>query len=199
MKLFYSTTSPFVRKVLVLAHELGLAEKIEKIPAKAHPVNREVSLVAKNPLGKVPALILEDGGVLYDSRVIAEYLDHVGGGGFFPAAGAARWRTLTEQALADGLLDAALLIRYERFVRPPDRQWKDWEKGQFEKVETALGAIEGLIPQLGFTIGAITIACALGYLDFRYPELGWRQDHPKAARWFAEFEKRPSMQVTMPS
>ena len=109
MKLYHSQTSPYVRKCMFIAHHLGLADRIEKLPSAAHPVNRDQSIIPSNPLGKVPTMITDDGTVLFDSRVICEYLDHLGKGSFFPAAGAERWRVLTEQALADGILDAALL------------------------------------------------------------------------------------------
>lgn len=111
MKLFYSPTSPFVRKVMVVAHELGLADRLERLPSAAHPVNRDKSIISHNPLGQVPTLLTDDGQVLADSRVICEYLDDLAGGGLFPKAGAARWRALVDQTLGDGLLGAALLAR----------------------------------------------------------------------------------------
>src|SRR5260221_10537422 len=114
MKLFFSPASPFVRKVLVVAIELGMEGRIERLPSAVHPVNRDQAVVAKNPLGQVPTLLLDDGTPLHDSRVICEYLDaQAGGARLFPAPGAARWQALTEQSVADGLLDAAILSRYE--------------------------------------------------------------------------------------
>jgi glutathione S-transferase len=198
MKLFYAQTSPYVRKVLIVAHELGLADRIERIPAKAHPVDIDRNVMAMNPLAKVPALVLDDGTVLFDSPVIAEYLNDLGKGSFFPAPGPARWEALTQQALADGMLDAALLIRYEITVRPEPKQWDGWQKGQFEKITSGLKAVEAVAPTLGLTIGAVTIACALGYLDLRYKDFNWRGGHPATAKWHAEFAKRPSYQATMP-
>ena len=118
MKLYFSPTSPYVRKCLVSAHELGLVDRIQLLAANAHPVQRDATLIASNPLGKVPTLLTDDGTPLYDSRVICEYLDHLAGGSLFPRTGDARWAALTLQSLADGMLDAALLARYEQAVRP---------------------------------------------------------------------------------
>ncbi len=117
MKLYYSATSPYVRKCLVSAHELGLRERIELLPAAPHPVNRDRALIVCNPLGKVPTLVTDDGTVLYDSHVICEYLNALGDGRLLPEA-SARWPVYRDQALADGLLDAAVLVRYETFARP---------------------------------------------------------------------------------
>jgi glutathione S-transferase len=129
MKLFFSPTSPYVRKCMVTAHELGLVERIALLPSQAHPVNRDATLVAANPLGKVPTLVTDEGQALYDSRVICEYLDHLGGGRLFPQD-ATRWNALALQSLGDGLLDAALLARYEDVARPEALRWADWRRGQ---------------------------------------------------------------------
>src|SRR5690606_38776840 len=113
MKIYFSPASPFVRKCMAVAHETGLVDRIEKLPSAANPVNRDRTVIASNPLGQVPTLITDDGQALYDSRVICEYLDDLGGGKLFPATGKARWQALADQALADGILGAALLARYE--------------------------------------------------------------------------------------
>ncbi|HEX6980713.1 MAG TPA: glutathione S-transferase N-terminal domain-containing protein [Alphaproteobacteria bacterium] len=202
MKLFFSPASPYVRKVIVTAIETGLDARIERLPSAAHPVNRDMSIVAKNPLGKVPTFILDDGMVLYDSRVICEYLDSLHSGPrIFPASGAARWKALQLQALGDGLLDAALLARYESVVRPSDRFWQPWADGQMAKIDSSLDAIEAEAAGFGtrVDIGTITIGCALGYLDFRFGSKDWRAGRPKAAEWYASFVKRPSMQASMPA
>lgn len=200
MKLFYSATSPFVRKCLVSARELGLSERLELLPAVAHPVNRDRTLVARNPLGQVPTLIAPDGTVLYDSRVICEYLNSLGDGRLLPSQGPLRWAVLVEQSLADGILDAAVLTRYETAVRPESLRWSDWITGQLDKVTCALAQIERLAHGLGARVdaGTIAIGCALGYLDFRFPSLGWRDRAPTTALWFAEFAKRRSMTETAP-
>ena len=199
MQIYFSPASPFVRKVMVAAHELGLVERLEKLPSAAHPVNRDQGILARNPLGQVPTLVTDDGRTLYDSRVICEYLNDLGRGSLFPA-GEARWRALTEQALGDGMLAAAVLTRYESFVRPEAKRWDDWRSGQLGKVHSGLAEIEANAGTLGdrLDIGTITLGCALGYLDFRYADLDWRARHPQAAAWFARFGARPSMQATMP-
>src|SRR5271170_8063424 len=142
MKLFYSQTSPFVRKCLVVAHELKLVQRLELLPAAAHPVNRDRSVVEHNPLGKVPTLVTDAGAVFFDSRVICEYLNVLGNGDLLPAGGEARFAILTDQALADGLMDAAVLARYESVVRPEQLRWPDWTRGQMEKVSSALSDFE---------------------------------------------------------
>ena len=130
MKLFFSPTSPYVRKCLIAAHELGLVDRIQLLPSSAHPVQRDARIIASNPLGKVPTLITDQGQALYDSRVICEYLDQLAGGGkLFPAAGPARWSALTLQALGDGILDGALLARYEDAARPEPLRWSDLAYG----------------------------------------------------------------------
>lgn len=199
MQLYYAATSPYVRKVMIVAHLLGVTDKIEKLTAAASPITRDRNIIAFNPLTKVPSAKTDDGLLLFDSRVICEYLDSQGNGGLFPTAGRARWIALMQQALGDGLLDAALLVRYERAVRPEALQWKEWDAGQFSKIIDCLNEIETQAPTLEikrFTIGEITIACALGYLDFRFPETAWRDTHPHTAKWFAEFAKMPAMVAT---
>lgn len=197
MQLFFSPTSPYVRKCLVSAHELGLVSRIELLPSNAHPVQRDQAIIARNPLGKVPTLITDDGSVLYDSRVICEYLDDLAGGALFPRTGAARWAALTLQSLADGVLDAALLARYETAVRPEAQRWTDWLAGQLDKVATSLAALEADPARLHdrIDIGVLSLGCALGYLDLRFADLNWRARYPKLARWAAVLEQRPSMQA----
>ncbi|KQP12882.1 glutathione S-transferase [Pseudorhodoferax sp. Leaf265] len=201
MQLLYAPTSPFVRKVMVCAHLSGQAARIQWLDSAAHPVRRDGRIAAHNPLAKVPTLILDDGQSLYDSRVICEYIDSLGGAGIFPAAGPARWTALTRQALGDGLLDAALLARYELTARPAEVQWPVWREALLTKVAACLQAIDAAAPELATaapTIGEIAIGCGLGYLDFRFPELDWRSSHPAAARWHAGFAQLPAMQATLP-
>lgn len=200
MKLFFAAASPFARKVTVCAAELGIA--VERVPATPHPINRDRSVVAQNPLGKVPTAIADDGTVLYDSRVICEYVDALGGGGkLFPPPGPARWRALTEQSLADGLMDAGILLRYEALTRPAEKQSDDWKAGQMDKVTCALDELERLAPGFGdrVDIGTITVGCAMGWLDFRFGDIGWRNGRPGLAAWFARFEQRPSMAGSKPT
>jgi glutathione S-transferase len=202
MTLFHSPASPFVRKVLVLLHETGQRERVQLEEVQLTPVSPSATLNAHNPAGKIPALRLADGNVLFDSRVILEYLDqqHVGEP-LIPPCGAARWRRLTLAALADAILDAAVGMRYESFLRPEDKRWPQWLAAQGEKIERSLRQFEEqAIAELSsrFDIAAIGLACALGYLDFRQPELHWRQRFPQLAVWFAEVSQRPSMQASEP-
>jgi glutathione S-transferase len=200
MKLYYSSTSPYVRKVMACAHEGGLAERLELVPTKVVPSepNRDYARVA--PLIKVPALVRDDGMTLFDSIVICEYLDSLSKGAkLFPASGDARWKALRLNALADGLLDAAVLTRYENFVRPAELRWKAWSEGQLTKVDQALDFLEANAGDLdGVTIGTIAIGCSLGYLDFRYADRPWRNSRPKLAAWYEGIAKRPSLQKTVP-
>lgn len=198
MKLYFSPFSPFVRKCLVVAHELDLGGRIELLPANVHPVQRDGNVIAKNPLGKVPALITDDAQVLYDSRVICEYLNALAGGQLFPAPGPVRWATLTRQSLGDGMLDGAVLARYEDAARPEPLRWEAWRAGQLDKVETSLAFLDATPQALAsddVEIGQITIACALWYLDLRFADFGWRDRYPAVAHWYAEFSRRPSLQM----
>jgi glutathione S-transferase len=200
MKLYYSATSPFVRKCLVAAQELGLRQRIELLPAAPHPVDRDRALIARNPLGKVPTLITDGGESLYDSRVICDYLNSLGDGRLVPAAGDSRWKVYRDQALALGILDAAVLVRYETFARPESLRWKGWIDGQLDKVTCGLAEIEQRAATLAqrVDVGTIAIGCALGYLDLRFSNLGWRNDCPQLAAWFERFGARESMASTRP-
>ena len=198
MKIFFSPFSPYVRKCLVTAHELGLHDRVQLLPSNANPVQRDPEIIASNPLGKVPTFFTDDGAVLYDSRVICEYLNELGQGALFPRSGEARWNTLTLQALGDGILDGALLARYEDVARPEPLRWPEWRAGQLDKAETSLAhlaAHPALIASGRVDIGTLTVACALWYLDLRFADLGWRDRHPAVAAWYAGFSQRPSMQA----
>ena len=200
MKLFHSITSPFVRKVMVCAKELGLEGQMELHKAGAHPINRNAEIVAENPLGQVPTLITNEGLTLYDSRVICEYLDQLGGGGRMFPRDSSRWQVLVEQSAGDGLLDAGLLCRYEA-LRPEEHRSSAWTGGQMEKITSTLDQFEKWAPKFGgrVDIGTITIGCALGWFDFRFASNDWRSAHPALAAWFKTFDARPSMAATRPS
>lgn len=193
-----SPSSPFARKVLMSAHVLGLMNRIEIV--KADTRDPSDTLKDQNPLGKIPVLILDDGRPLYDSRVICEYLDSlVGGGRLFPG-GEARWPALKLQAEADGMLDAAILQVYEVRFRPEEKRHQPWLERQREKVERALADLERDPPVFAGDphIGHVTLACALGYLDFRF-QGAWRKQHPRLAQWLTEFDHRvPAYTETMP-
>jgi glutathione S-transferase len=203
MKLRYSPTSPFVRKVIVVAIETGLDARIERVATTVMPVTPNDDLAHLNPLMKLPTLLTDDGQPLFDSRVICEYLDSLHNGPkIFPPAGMVRWVALRQQALGDGILDAAVLNRYETVTRPKELQWAEWSAGQLRKVRNGLAALDGKAGEgaLGgpLNIGQITVGCALGYLDFRYPSEGWRERHAGLAKWYAAFASRKSMQATVP-
>ncbi|MBT9291538.1 glutathione S-transferase [Prosthecodimorpha staleyi] len=196
MQLFFSPTSPYVRKVLVAALELGIGDRIEKLASAAHPINRDPTIVASNPLGQVPTLIADDGTVVADSRVILSYLNDLAGGALLPADPKARLRAEVDQSLADGITVAALLVRYETAARPAERLWPEWVAGQWDKVRTTLAHFEANPPGGRIDVGTIALACALSYLDFRFPDHGWRNGCPTLAAWYADFEQRPSMAAT---
>jgi len=193
MKLRYSTTSPFVRKVHVLALETGQIDKIELVKT----VTTDPDLGRNNPLQKVPAMELDDGSSLYDSRVICEYLDSQAGGKFFPAPGPARWTALRRQALADGMMDAAVLRMMES-KKSENLRSADWDKRQKLKVTQGVAALEAdhLGPQLD--IGMLSVAIVLDYLDFRFKAEDWRPAHPKLAAWHKNFSERASLKKTLP-
>ena len=200
MKLYFSPPSPFVRKVRVVAYELGLQDRIELVTANAHPVDRDRALVAVNPLGKVPTLVTDAGAILFDSRVVIEYLNELADGDIIPSDPDARWNALVEQSLGDGIMDAAVLTRYETFARPEPLRWTEWIAGQLDKVACGLADLEARSSGFGerVDVGTIACACALGYLDLRFGTLGWRDRHPNTAAWFAWFGGRESMMFTRP-
>jgi len=199
MKLHYSSTSPFTRKVLVCAMELGLADNIEKVPT--NPWESAAEFVANNPLSRIPVLVTDDDLVLYDSPVICEYLDSLRNDiDLFPKSIPQRWLVLRLQALADGAGDAAVLRRMET-QRPADEQSASWIDRQRNAVQRALDAMDQQADDWRdqLTIGQIAVGCLLGYLDLRFAEDYWRKGRDKLAAWFEEFEQRPSMKTTAPT
>lgn len=198
MKLRYSPTSPYVRKVMVVAHETGLAGRIGLVPTNVWASDTDIG--RDNPLGKVPALTTDGGEVLYDLPVICEYLDLLHDGAkIFPASGGARWTALRRQALADGMLDAGILRRLESMRKEPERS-ASWIDRQRAAVARAMDTLEEEASNLGasVTIGHVAIGCALGWFDFRFPGDDWRQGRPALAAWYAAFAGRPSMTRTVP-
>lgn len=199
MKLYWSSRSPFVRKVMVAAHELGLAQQIstERVVVSAIKPNTEV--MTHNPLAKLPTLILDDGSALYDSRVICEYLGSLKPQPqLFPAAGPERWAALRQQARADGLLDTLILWLMER-AKPADQLQTALIEGSRMKLRAVLDAMEkdaGALDRQALGIGHIATGVALSYLDFRFAAESWRTDRPKLDAWHATFAKRPSMIAT---
>lgn len=197
MKLHYSPTSPFVRKVLVAAHEKGLADKITLTSPDTMTTGE---LRADNPLEKVPCLIDDDGRALYDSHVIVDYLDSIGSGRpLTPAEPKARVAVLLRHALADGLMDSAVAGVGE-MRRPEGLLWRDSLERQKGKIARALDVLEGQADAMGdaLDLGTLSVGCALGYVDFRYADMNWRHGRPRLAAWYEAFSKRPSMVKTAP-
>jgi glutathione S-transferase len=182
----YSPASPYARKIRIAADLLGLSERIEIAAADA--ADPADSLRRQNPLGKIPTLVLEDGSALYDSRVIAEYLDHLAGGRIIPTEPTARFAALRLQALGDGINDAALLIRYETFNRPEAMRYEEAIALQQGKIDRALGALDAAPPAGSVDIGHIAVACALGYLDLRFSG-AWRENHQSLVSWLTKFAR----------
>ncbi|HXF65494.1 MAG TPA: glutathione S-transferase [Burkholderiales bacterium] len=202
MQLRTNRASPFARKVRILAREAGLAARIEEIEIAVSPTAANESLARENPLVKIPALVTDEGGTLYDSRVICEYLDALHGEHrFFPEGGPARFAALRRQALCDGILDAAVLCRYELALRPEALRWADWIEGQKRKIFGGLAALEREVESWGeqFAIGQIGAACVLGYLDFRFAGWEWRARHPRLAEWYGRVSRRPAVAQTAPA
>ncbi|TPX31777.1 hypothetical protein SmJEL517_g04953 [Synchytrium microbalum] len=204
MKLYYSPTSPFVRKVVIVAREVGLFEELELIPVAVAPyeVNPGTSSVqgAGNPLGKIPTLIIEDGTALFDSRVIVQYLAALKPAkGIIPTDIKEQFRAKKREAMADGLCDAGILVRYEG-VRPIEKQWPNWVEGQTRKLTAVFDAMEAEVPDMASslaTIGEIAFVCALGWYDFRMGP-AWRDTHPKLAAWYKTVENLPVVTETAP-
>jgi glutathione S-transferase len=201
MKLYWSPRSPFVRKVMVFAHEAGVAGRIETVKTLVSSTAANRELMKVNPLGKIPTLVTDDGQVLFDSYVICEYLDSLHRGAkLIPQAPAARWQALRWHALGDNALDNSLLWRNER-LRPQPQQSPETLAAYDAKTRSALDTLDGEAAALAsapVTIGHVAIAVSLGYFDFRFPDLGWRDGRPKIAAWHAAFSKRPSYQATLP-
>ena len=202
MRLHHNPASPFVRMVTVTAREAGVADRIEEVSTGVFvPIKVHEGVVADSPLGKIPTLVLEDGTSLYDSRVICEYLASLAPeAGLLPADGDARWRCLTLFALAQGLADAGVSLRYETGMRPPERQWSDWIDAQTSRIGRSLDALEkDRLKELDtMSLGTIGVAVCLGYLDFRYPDMDWRASRPGLAGFYEAFSQRPSMKETEP-
>lgn len=199
MKLYHSATTPFGRKVMALIVETRLGGRVEIIAASGTPLAPGTIPTDLNPLGKIPALVREGGGVIYDSRVICRYLDDLTQAGLYPSD--RLWEVLTLEAMADGILEAALLMVYETRLRPEDKRFGDWVEAQWTKIDRALtdleengnGHLNGPVD-----MGKIALGCALGYLDFRHGSRNWREGRPDLAAWEADFLKRPAMKATVP-
>lgn len=199
MQLFDNPASPFCRKVRVLAHEAGQADAVQPVLAAGHALASEQMPVTQNPLGKIPVLVRDDGPAIHDSRVICRYLDDRFGAGMYPDSRI--WEILTLEALADGIMESAVLMVYESRCRPEEKQFPDWVEAQWTKIDRTLDAIAGRwMGHLAgrVTIGQIAVACALGYLDLRHSVRNWREGREGLAKWYEGFSARPSMVDTRP-
>lgn len=202
MQLRFSPTSPFVRKVRIVAIEAGLDEQIEHV--STDPWAAETDLGQSNPLGKVPCLITDDGMALYDSPVICEYLDSLNTGEkMFPEDSAVRFKTLALTAAADGMTDAGVLHLMESVRRPQEFKWDWWSDRQRATMDRCMAVLNGAAPSMATTDGPVTIAeiatgSGLGWVDLRFPDFAWRDDHPALAEWFAKVSERPSFKATEP-
>jgi glutathione S-transferase len=197
MKIYYSATSPYVRKVMACAIIRGLDGRIEKHPSNPH--ESPADLVADNPLSKVPCLVTDDGVSLFGSQLVCEYLDSLGDAlPLFPGSGAARWRALKFQSLGDGILDAAVPCRGE--LQKPQEVARDALIARYKTVmHRTVDVLERDPPHVHVDIGSITVACALGYLDFRYGNEPWRPKHPKLAAWYEAFVRNKGVAETAPA
>jgi glutathione S-transferase len=200
MKLFHAAASPYVRKVVVLLHELDKFGAVALETVATTALDTDEGLKSANPLGKIPALQREDGGTLYDSRVITAYLNDLFDGGMYPAK-SGRWDTLTLEATGDGIMDCAVSMVYEVRLRDTAQQSPAWIEAQWAKVDRALDVLNArwmgnLSGPMG--MGHISVACALGYLDFRHEDRGWRTGREALAAWYDAFSDRPSMVATRP-
>jgi glutathione S-transferase len=197
VKLYYSATSPYVRKVMACAIARGIDARIERIPTNPHLSPPD--LVADNPLSKVPCLVTDDGLALFDSPVICEYLDSVDDAlPLFPGHGAPRWRALKLQAMADGILDAAVGRRGE-MAKPKEEARDTWMARQKGIVARTVVQLEADPPHRHVDIGSIAVACALGYLDFRYADEPWRDGHPRLTAWYEAFSQDKAIASTVPA
>jgi glutathione S-transferase len=202
MKLAFSTASPYVRKVMIVAHECGLADRIEKVPTAVRPDQPNTALGRDNPLMKVPTLTTDGGEVLYDSRVICAYLDSLHSGRrLIPDAGGARWKAMRLEAQGDGITDAGILVRYETTLRPDALRWKEWIDGQTQKVMQGLDALEKEPEALAgdLTVGQIAVAAGIGWLQYRAVFGDIFATRPKLKAWYAALSERPSFKATIPA
>ena len=200
MQLYYSPTSPYVRKVMILLHETGQIGDVELVQSAGTPVEPGTMPVALNPLGKIPALVRPDGPAIYDSRVITRFLDARGGSKLYPE-GNRLWDTLTIEATADGILDAAILMAYETRLRPEELRFAPWVEGQWEKVARSIAALNSKwMSHLHgpLDMGQIAVATALAYVDFRHGARDWRAANAPLAAWYETFGERESFKATVP-
>ena len=201
MKLTFSAASPFARKVRISAIELGLIDKIEFVPTTVAPATANDEYSKITPLKKLPVLILDDGSVILDSYVIVEYLDELAGGGkLIPVSGPDRWKVKSDHSMLQGMLDSMLLCRYERMVRPQGLQWQGWSDDHWNRAWAGMARFNSKPEVLSrpLDIVQISLACVLGYADFRYADCGWRKAYPNLAAFNERMLDRQSIKISVP-
>ena len=199
MQLYTNPASPFCRKVDVVLRETGQRDEVTDIAAIGHPTDSKNMPTGVNPVGKIPVLVRPEGPALFDSRVICRYLDSRVGARFYPEG---NFDVLTLEALGDGICDAAILMVYEARSRPEEARHAPWVEGQWAKIARALDALDTqwmAVLEGPLTIGQVSVACALSYLDLRLDDRNWREGHASLADWHARFSERPAMQDTVPN
>jgi glutathione S-transferase len=199
MKLSFTPGSPFARKVRIIAIETGLIKDIELVTTSVAPAAPNLDYTrSTTPLRKVPALTLDDGSVILDSFVIAEYLDDLGGGKLMPASGPARWKVKTEHSLLQGMTDSMLLCRYEYNVRPKELQWKQWYEDHWDRAWGGMTRFENQPDVLSrpLDITQIALHCVLQYADFRFPTCEWRKAFPQLHAFHDRLLTRESFSST---
>ncbi|MEL6577089.1 MAG: glutathione S-transferase family protein [Pseudomonadota bacterium] len=201
MKLYFSPTSPFVRKCMLVLYLRDMMNEVQLVPAAGTPLDPNKLVTGANPVGKIPVLVTHDGKALHDSKVITRYLDQRSGGGFYPT-GADEFAVLTRESMADGIMEAGILAVYETRLRPEGMRMgaiTDAYHGKIERMLAAFEAEAAAVTKDDLTIDQIALACALGYMDLRFQGvIGWRGKAPKVAEWYDEFRETPPMLMTAP-
>jgi glutathione S-transferase len=198
MKLHWSPKSPYVRKVMICLHELGLNDQVENVRSVAAMLKPNAQIMKDNPLSKIPTLTTTDGIHLFDSVVICEYLNDLGNGSLFPENGSEKWQALRWHALGDGLLDSLILWRNEREREKPLTALMDAFELKFHASLQLLTTELNELSQSSFNIGTLTLGCALGYADYRFESLQWQSKYVELAQWYKQLCLRPSFQATEP-
>ena len=197
MRLYGSPTSPFVRKVIVTAHEGGLRDRIEVLFRTISPLTMDEEVNDLNPVGKIPVLATEDGQDILDSKFICEYLDsRMDADRKMLPEGRDRWNVLSLQSLGDGIMDSGVLLRFDVTLKPPQYRWEGWYESQLLKITRTIDHLESKVAEFAdrIDVGVISVACALAYLDFRFRDsIDWRSAHPRLTAWFERFRQLESM------
>jgi len=197
MHLYGSPSSPFVRKVVVCAHEGGFRDRIDVLYRTISPLVMDEKVNELNPTGKIPVLVTDDGRTILDSKFICEHLDsRMDAHRKILPQGEERWNVLFLQTLGDGIMESGVLLRFDVTLKPPEYRWDGWYQAQLRKITRTVDHLETKVAEFAgqVDVGVIAIACALAYLDFRFSDsIDWRAGHPRLAAWFEQFSQRESM------